>query len=284
MMDETNPVEPEVEAAPEEEVLETYETEDSEQELDEDGNPLEEPDETVELDVNGKKFKVPKELKDGFLMQADYTRKTQELAEQRRAVEAELQAAKEVSEGEFRARAQIAQIDEAIAEYKTVDWDRWMQSNPQEAQRAWMQYQRLNDERGTAVQNYQQLQQQRTLLEHRQAEERKEKGLAELQAKIPDWSENKAKALLDFGVKQLGFSAQELMAIDDPRMIIALNLAAQGQQKQTAQKAAAKVEAQSSIRPAARVTGGRTATGNKLDDRASTDAWMKARMAQVTKG
>lgn len=283
MMDETNPVEPEVEAAPDEEVLETYETEDNEPELDEDGNPIEEPEESVELDVNGKKYKVPKELKDGFLMQADYTRKTQELAEQRRAVEAELQAAKEVSEGEFRARAQITQIDEAIAEFKTIDWDRWMQTSPQEAQRAWMQYQRLNDERGTAVNTYQQLQQQRTLLEHQQAEKLREKGLAELQAKIHDWSESKAKSLLDFGVKQLGFSAQELIAITDPRMIIALNLAAQGQQKQTAQKAAAKVEAQSSIRPAARVTGGRTATGSMLDDRASMDAWMKARQAQVTK-
>lgn len=281
MMEETNPVEPEVEALPEEEVSETYETE--ELQLDENGNPIEEPEETFETEVNGKKYKVPLALKDQLLMQADYTRKTQEVAEQRKAYEAKLQAVSEMTESEFKARAQIVQIDEAIAEFKTIDWDRWMQTAPQEAQRAWMQYQRLNDERGTAVQTFQQLQQQRTLETQRIAAERIQKGLAELQEKIPDWSENKAKALLDFGEKQLGFTREELSAIDDPRMIIALNLAAQGQQKQTAQKAAAKVEAQSAIKPAARIPGGRTATTNKVDDRASVDAWMKARQAQVAK-
>ncbi len=279
MTDETNPETPEVEI--EEEVIEeAYEGE--EPELDEDGNPIEEPEELFEVEANGKKYQLPKELRDQFLMQQDYTRKTQEVAEQRKALEAERQQAQQMSEGEFKARAQIVQIDEALTEFRQIDWDTWMSRDQPAAQRAWMQYQRLQDERGNALTQYQQIQQERTLQEQRETAERLQKGLSELQAKIPDWSPNKAAALLDFGEKQLGFSRQELNAIDDPRMIIALNLAAQALDKQAASRTAAKAQVQSSVKPAARVSGGRTPS-NRVDDRVSTDAWMKARQAQVSK-
>jgi hypothetical protein len=42
-----------------------------------------------EIEHEGRKYLVPKALKPLLLMQADYTRKTQEVAEQRRAVMAE---------------------------------------------------------------------------------------------------------------------------------------------------------------------------------------------------
>lgn len=43
--------------------------------------------ELAELDWGGEKYHVPAKLKDAFMKNEDYTRKTQELAEQRRAVE-----------------------------------------------------------------------------------------------------------------------------------------------------------------------------------------------------
>src|SRR5688572_20265217 len=49
--------------------------------------------EEAELEYEGRKFKVPKEaadeVKSALMRHADYTRKTQEVAEHRRAVEAE---------------------------------------------------------------------------------------------------------------------------------------------------------------------------------------------------
>jgi hypothetical protein len=51
--------------------------------------------ETVEIELDGKTFKVPAELKGAFLRQADYTRKTQELAASRQTMEAEAVAAAE---------------------------------------------------------------------------------------------------------------------------------------------------------------------------------------------
>ena len=284
MMDETNPGEPEVEAAPEEEVLDTYEAEEGDQpELDEDGNPVEEPDDTVEVERNGKKYHVPKELKDELLMQADYTRKTQELAEQRRALEAQRDEWQQLTDGEIKARAQVQSIDEALTEYKKVDWDTWARTDPQAANRAWMSYQQLKEEREGAVQTFQQLTQQRTLQQQRETAERLQQGLAELAEKIPGWGEEKARTLLDFGEKQLGFSRAELAAIDDPRMIVALNFAFEGIGKQKAAQAAKKAEAQQAVRPAASVKGGRSPSATRVDDRVSTDAWMKARQAQLAK-
>src|SRR5262249_26454182 len=44
----------------------------------------------VDIDwEDGQKYRVPKALRDGFLRQADYTRKTQDVASQRRQVEAD---------------------------------------------------------------------------------------------------------------------------------------------------------------------------------------------------
>src|SRR5437868_9942337 len=61
----------------------------------------EEPEESDEIEHEGRKYQVPKALKPLLLMQADYTRKTQEVAEQRRAVQAERQALHQTSQAEL---------------------------------------------------------------------------------------------------------------------------------------------------------------------------------------
>src|SRR6476660_325944 len=44
-----------------------------------------EDDDSEEVEFGGKKYKLPKDLKPALMMEADYRRKTQELAEQRRS-------------------------------------------------------------------------------------------------------------------------------------------------------------------------------------------------------
>ena len=88
--DATNPVDVEDDAvldAPEVDA-ESY-SDDETPEADAEGAPDEgQPeDDTEEVDWDGAKYRVPKPLKDALLRQADYTRKTQELADQRRTVE-----------------------------------------------------------------------------------------------------------------------------------------------------------------------------------------------------
>ena len=82
--------------------------------------------EMFELELDGEVHALPAALKGAFFRQADYTRKTQELAEHRRALEAEREAfAQEAAAGRgaSRDRLRLIALDEHLAEFEGVDWD-----------------------------------------------------------------------------------------------------------------------------------------------------------------
>ncbi len=120
-------------------------------ELDEYGNPVEsdETDETdpedelEEIERDGKKYKIPAALKSELMMQADYTRKTQELAEQRKAIQEQRSLVEQASQAELNAYASLTNIDQQLAEYQKVNWDRYEDDNPFEAQKDWRRFQTL---------------------------------------------------------------------------------------------------------------------------------------------
>lgn len=286
-MEETTnlPDEAEVETVPTEETpAETT------PELDDYGNPIEngtvedsddsEPeDDLEEIEIDGKTYKVPK---DAALRHADYTRKTQEVAELRRAAEAAIERLEAVSQEETQALTSVAMIDAKLADFANIDWDAWERTSPLDAQRAWRQYSQLKEERGIAVQNYAQVRQYAASIAEQERATRLEQGHKELAAKIPGWGQEKAARLLDFGAKAYGFSREELGAIDDPRMILALHDAFETQSARKAAATKQKAAQQQAIRPAAKVPSGAPAV-KPMSDRASTDAWMKARQAQLAK-
>jgi len=282
MEDETTNLEAE---APEVEETQTDGAETDQIELDEHGNPVDpepkEADDEIEIEREGKKFKLPKALESELLMQADYTRKTQELAAERNALAVERQQFQALSQAEVAAQAQIIAIDQTLAEYQRVDWDAWEDQDPQAAQKAWRQFQTLQGNRQAAVNQYGQAQQQRTLHEQQETAKRMQQGQQHLAREIPGWNEDKAKTLLDYGQKTLGFSRAELDAIDDPRMIVALNKAFERDQAASKQKTVQKVQQQQAVQPAAKVSGGK-APARGLDDRMSADEWLKRRNAQLS--
>ena len=108
---ETNLEAPEVEET--EVIEETLEAEDNSEE-----ETLEP--ETVEIELDGKKYTVPADLKDSFLMQSDYTRKTQEIAAERKALSEAKERVQQASEAEVTARAKVYAYEAAIQEYQGV--------------------------------------------------------------------------------------------------------------------------------------------------------------------
>lgn len=278
---------PEVEDLPEVET-EIEDTEQPETELDEDGNPVEpepapEPaDELTEITKDGKSYKVPAALRDEFLMHADYTRKTQELAETRKQVEATLQQVQQVTQAEFQAATAIGAIDAQIADFNTIDWDAWEEQDPMAAQRAWRQFGQLKDSRANAIAQYQQAQQQRTFVQQQETAKLIEQGQQVLARDIPQWGPEKARALQAHATSAYGFTPQELNGITDPRMIRVLNDAYQFRQASKTQQVAKTVQVQQAVQPAAKVAAGKP-PARGLDDRMSTADWMKARNAQVAR-
>lgn len=267
------------------------ETEDTEQELDEDGNPIEpeepaEEEEEIDLD-DDLKLKLPKsqaeKLRQAALRQADYTRKTQELAEARKAFEAERQTYQQAGADEMNARAQLVNIDSQIARYQQVDWNAWFDADPFEAQKASHHLNALKDAKAQTQGYVAQLSEQRTIQQQQETAKRLEEGAAELAKAIPEWSPAHAAKLVEAGQKHFGFSKEDLDGIIDPKLVLALDAAVKWFEHQAKQKTAKTVQKQQEIVPAAKASSKGVAPKTTLRDDLSAEEWMRRRNAQLAK-
>mgnify|MGYP003654357105 CR=1 FL=1 len=278
MDDETNP---EAEA-PE---VEAVATEDAplDVDLDDEGNPVEpEPElETIEIERGGKKFQIPKELESELLMQSDYTKKTQSLAEERRQLEQVMQLHGQASQAERDAQARVSVIREAVADFETIDWDTWTRTDPSAAQTAFMQYQLLQKDGSAAVTELLTAQHQRQAIEQQQAAQKLAEASNVLTRLIPDWHD-KAEAVMDFGMKTYGYSKADLDAIDDPRHVKVLHDAYVARTGTKPKPTANATGTTPVFQPAKKVAGGAT-PARTMDDRTDVKSWMKAREAAVRK-
>ncbi len=266
---------------------EVEQTEGLEPELDEDGNPIAvDEDEEVELDED-LKVKVPKDkaqkVKEALLRQADYTRKTQEVSEMRKALEAERASVNQASVAEVQAQAAVVAIDQQLAAFQNVDWDAWEEQDPFAAAKGVRQLQQLQQARQQAIGQYGQLRQQRT----EQMQQITAKRLQESAAALADpvkgikgWSPEYAAKLLDTGVREYGFERSEIEAFEDHRMVRVLDDAAKWREHEKSQKKAQGHVAAQAVKPAAKVGGG-SSPPQGLDDRLSMDEWQKRRNKQV---
>lgn len=186
-------------------------------------------DEIVTVIVDGKSVELTKaqiaEAHKSGLRQADYTKKTTELAEQRKAAEAETAKAKaERQELAQNLTRHQALLEAALQEQQKTDWQALLESDPVE----YLKQQHLAQSRHAALQ--QTIQRKAALDEQAKAEYHE--GLKahiasqreELLAKIPEWkNEAKMKAgvaeLKDYLQKQ-GLSEAEISGVTDHRAIV----------------------------------------------------------------
>jgi hypothetical protein len=274
MEDPTEPETPEVEDVADDIATEQDAPEDEFSDEDgEDNAP-----ELVEVEIDGKVYALPPELRDGYMLRADYTRKTQEMAEQRKALETRITEASEASEAENKAYADKVTIEAALNQFQQVDWDALERQNPMEAQRLFRQYTFLKDQAAAVDSSLQEARSKREAEAQRFAAERFQQSMVELKQAIPDWGEAKAVSLKQFAQETFGFTEEEFkMGLHDARQIKLLNLA-----YAAAKSPKPKPAQQVTVKPAAKVKGG-SAAPKGLDDRLSADEWMRRRQAQVMK-
>lgn len=292
----TNPVEPEVVEPEEIETQDSDETTDeqpeAEPQFDEEGNLIEpdeadaddagddEPDDDglEDVEIDGKQYRVPK---DAALRQADYTRKTQEVAELRKKFEALTAQAEESSEAEKAAQDKVSRLRARIGQYSDIDWQAWRAQDPIGAMQGQVDLQTLQQQLTTAQHEFNSAANERVALANSQREERLREGHKQLAERIPDWGETKQRQLTQVGRDSYGFTDEELNAIDDPRMILVLNDAAQFAASQKKQRVQAKVAKQEAVKPAAKVRGAGSTPRKAMDDRSDINTWMAARQKQV---
>jgi hypothetical protein len=197
---------------------------------DEDADEAPQQSQTFRVKVDGEEVEVPlDELLKGYSRTADYTRKTQAIAEARKVAEAEAAQARE----ERQRYAQTLQVLEAqlkSAQPPEIDWDRLYQENPVE----WVRQRELvrtRQEQQAWVENQRRALAEKQALEEQQvAEQTLEVERAKLLEQLPEWRDaTKARAekakIVSYATEKLGFSTDEISDLYDARAVLALRKA-----------------------------------------------------------
>lgn len=191
--------------------------------------PPEEPNQIFRTKVNGEEVEVTlDELLKGYSRTSDYTRKTQEIAAQRKAQEAEFAAVREERQ---KYAANLTQLEQALqdATPQEPDWARLQQENPADFPAQWALWS-AHKERMTAIrQEREQAQQsvQQDQVQSRQSHIEAER--SRLLEVIPEWKNPETakaeKTKLVAFAQTLGYTAEELAQVVDHRPLVMLRKA-----------------------------------------------------------
>lgn len=222
---EEQPTEPEEETQEEPDEGEPG-AEEEEGEQDE-GEEPEEPDPAttrVTVEIDGKTEKLTlEEVTKGYLRTADYTRKTQQLSEERRAFHGEIAAVREE-------RTQYAALLPALAQQlqgaagQEPDWEQLAATDPVEFNRLWAAKQ-LRDQKLAVIQG----EQKRLSAEAaRDADRQRTEALAAARDELPKlnaawkdaarWKADR-DAVKEY-LRKIGYSDQQIAGLDDPKAVL----------------------------------------------------------------
>lgn len=241
--------------------------------------PAVEDDEDVEFE--GKKFRAPKGIKDALLMRADYTQKTQTLAEQRKALESERTTLTQQAEAERQNIKDIARIvgmDEQLQAYANVDWQNLWEAEPVRAGALNSQWQALKHARDQLGGQLDQKARERASQAQQETAKRQEQAVAEIKTVVPGWAPNNDvdRNLTEFALSN-GLTLRDLaqLAVSNPKAVGILHMALVGKQMMDKAKSAAKPAAVEA-KPVPQVTGRQSSSGSAsyaAQDRMTTQQW-----------
>jgi hypothetical protein len=212
------------------ELSDDEEQEGDEQAADEDEEQEEQPSQVPEkftVKVDGKDVQVDRdELVKGYLRQSDYTRKTTELADQRRVIEGELQEVGK-ERGQYAILLEKLEDQLKMLQPQEPNWDELYEADPIQAARAERQWRSMKDhmaaiqsekERVQAAQQGEQVKALRKTVAENQRQ---------LVEKLPEAGDPKKwpalKASIKSHAKELGFSDDEIAQAYDHRALIAIH-------------------------------------------------------------
>lgn len=212
--------------------------------------------EEVEVEYDGAKYKVPAPLKDALLRQQDYTKKTMEIAEQRRELETrqrQVQEAQQLSAAEIKAFSQLDGLNAQLANFDGIDWLALDHADP-EVIRAKGAYDELVRQRATLSANIQQHLTAKQAHAQQIAAKEREQVDQVMAREVKDWNPEKRAALEQFAVSQ-GIPA-ELARDAGAAEFKILHLANIGAQFIERQRNAARAAAAAASKPANEVGQG----------------------------
>ena len=231
--------------------------------------------EFVTVEYDGEQFEVPPKLKEAFLRQQDYTRKTQEVANERKAIEAERQEVAQmfqVSQEELGARAAAVNLDNQLQQYADIDWQQLLRDDPIGAQEHRWNYDALLQQRQQVAQYLQNAEYTRTETAQRETAKRIQETRDFAEKNIAGWNDQLDSEITKFAVEDLGFSRDMLLQAYNPQIYRTLHLARVGALSLQKQQAA-KPASQPAIKPLTRVSAKTSAQVTKDPSEMSMDEY-----------
>ena len=178
-------------------------------------------DDSEEVEFEGKSYKVPKELKPALLRTDDYTRKTQEVAAQRKAIEDRaqfLQAREQVMAAAAQDMADLRAAEVELEKFRNADWVAIANADPGQAfalsQRQKVLEQTVADKRArlqSVAQQASQMQQKHAAQQWQMAVEGAKAAMGKVTA------EDDAAALKL--VRDMGFTEADMTKLADSRVL-----------------------------------------------------------------
>ena len=226
--------------------------------------------EYVEITYKGKPVKltadeVIEHAQKGF----DYTQKTMEIAEHRKAIETQaqmLQQQYQIQQQNLQSYAQLMSMDTQLSQYQEVNWDAWVDSDPLEAQKGWQKFQMLQNRRNEMANqvtaNQDRLKSEQTANLQRQLATASEV----VQREIKGWGSELANELKTTGISSYGFTDSEMNSIIDPRMVKVLHDAHQWKKLQTSKPQTLKkvTDAPKAAKPNSKPTDAQSGRGKLM--------------------
>lgn len=190
----------------------------------------------IEAD-DGERYRVPQKLKDSFLRQSDYTKKTQELAELRRhaiATAEAVQASQQFQQSVAADQAELAKVSADIERYKSIDWTAL---DTDQYVRLKHQLDGLKERKGEIEQTISGKATQFSQWQQQHKQSLSQQGQQYLRNVIPNWGQQSvqdaAQAALD-----AGYTNEEVSNVFDPRFVKLAWEAAQFRKLQSGKTAA----------------------------------------------
>ena len=185
-----------------------------------------EEDDSEEVEIEGKSYRVPKELKDMVLMHKDYTQKTQAVADQRRAVEEQAQALEtrqRLMSQTFEKAVDFKATQDKLSQYEQIDWQSLTDQDPVQAQKLFFAFQQLQREAQAKYNAYQKASTDSEQLTQQQRQQQLAQAEQDLKVRLPDFGPQLAEKIVKNAKDSYGFTAQELEGLTDARHVEVLH-------------------------------------------------------------
>ena len=186
---------------------------------------------TYTVKIDGKDTEVTEdELLSGYSRQADYTRKSQVLAEQRKKMDEEL-AATQQERQQYQSQLEQFKIqaDSKLEEFKSVDWTKLKEEDPMEYALKRDQYRELQENKRLVAEEQQNLAQKQQAEMQTKWNEELAKQQEVMAQRLPEWNDPEKGPKLKQNIKSFalkkGFTEQEVDSLIDARSVDVLHKA-----------------------------------------------------------